>query len=331
MGVNPLVDVDVFGAVFRTSLKMSFFTKKLSGQITISVDHPPVLLLDPDGSARDVLLPAEGDSKGLLFYIYNTAGGQPEIISVKDDSDTDTILALDQNEVGLVHCDGTTWRGFSGFSADITATIAELNILDGVTATAAELNYVDVTTPGTVQANKAIVLGSTKTLIWTTTSSATVDPISFTSTMTGAGTTGGRALFRLNIEAALGGWSNALKAHAVYNAAGRTVGLGSALVAELQLSAFTGTGHYAPLESEVVVPSGASVGQGTSFIYMNVSDDGTTFNDDGFLFELGAGVVSTSGGLFDTIAEATVASTHSLKVMIGNTAYYIPLNTSQAF
>ena len=166
MGVNSLVDVAIFNAVFRTGLKMAFFTKKLSGQITVVVEHPPVLLLDPDGSPRDVLLPAEADSKGLLFYIFNTAGGQPEILSIKEDSDTIVILALDQNEVGLVHCDGTTWRGFSGFSADITATIAELNILDGVTALAAELNYLDLASLGTGEASKAVVLDAGEDFIW---------------------------------------------------------------------------------------------------------------------------------------------------------------------
>lgn len=38
----------------------------------------------------------------------------------------------------------------------VTATGAELNILDGVTATAAELNYNDITTLGTVEASKTV-------------------------------------------------------------------------------------------------------------------------------------------------------------------------------
>lgn len=38
----------------------------------------------------------------------------------------------------------------------VTATAAELNILDGVTATFEELNYNDVTTLGTVEASKAV-------------------------------------------------------------------------------------------------------------------------------------------------------------------------------
>jgi len=38
----------------------------------------------------------------------------------------------------------------------ISATAAELNLLDGVTATTTELNYVDVTTLGTTEASKAV-------------------------------------------------------------------------------------------------------------------------------------------------------------------------------
>lgn len=44
----------------------------------------------------------------------------------------------------------------------VTASAAELNLLDGVTATTTELNYVDVTTIGTVQASKAVVVDANK-------------------------------------------------------------------------------------------------------------------------------------------------------------------------
>lgn len=50
--------------------------------------------------------------------------------------------------------------------SDLTATAAELNILDGVTATAAELNYNDITTLGTGAASKAVVLDSNGDYTW---------------------------------------------------------------------------------------------------------------------------------------------------------------------
>ena len=46
----------------------------------------------------------------------------------------------------------------------VTATAAELNILDGVTATTAELNYLDITSVGTAQASKALVLDSSSNI-----------------------------------------------------------------------------------------------------------------------------------------------------------------------
>ena len=44
----------------------------------------------------------------------------------------------------------------------VTSTATELNLLDGVTATTTELNYVDVATAGTVEASKAVVVDSNK-------------------------------------------------------------------------------------------------------------------------------------------------------------------------
>jgi len=84
-----------------------------SGNTTLLHTYPPVILLDPGGGAVDCLLPAEALSDGLMFFIINTADAV-EAITVKEDSDTTTILTLDQNQGGWVVCDGTTWRGFMG-------------------------------------------------------------------------------------------------------------------------------------------------------------------------------------------------------------------------
>ena len=49
----------------------------------------------------------------------------------------------------------TQFSGLSGTTA-VTASGAEMNLLDGVTATTAELNYLDVTTLGTSENSKAV-------------------------------------------------------------------------------------------------------------------------------------------------------------------------------
>jgi hypothetical protein len=51
------------------------------------------------------------------------------------------------------------YLGSTGAAVLVTATAADLNLLDGVTASTAELNYLDVT-PGTATATKAVVLNA---------------------------------------------------------------------------------------------------------------------------------------------------------------------------
>lgn len=129
-----------------------------------------------------------------------------------------------------------------------------------------------------------------------TSASTSAEPFYMKSTMTGAAGVGGRARFHLYANVALGGWANALKAYTEFGDSGRITGLASALCAELELSTGTTQGTYAPLESEIVIVSGDSTGTATSFLYMNTSGTGTgTFDDNGFLFELGAGMTPATG------------------------------------
>jgi hypothetical protein len=86
-------------------------------------------------------------------------------------------VTVANGSTGVIYCDGTgaaanvrsiidattlTALGITATAAElnildgVTATTAELNILDGVTATTAELNYNDITTIGTSQASKAV-------------------------------------------------------------------------------------------------------------------------------------------------------------------------------
>lgn len=68
-----------------------------------------VLYVDANsGDTEDLLLPPEADCNGLTLVIVNTGG---EDIIVKEDGDSTTICTISTNEIGLVTCDGTTWRG----------------------------------------------------------------------------------------------------------------------------------------------------------------------------------------------------------------------------
>lgn len=98
-----------WGALFASGFKMRSMTKDATAEMAIDSDWPPVLLLDPAGGAKTILLPAEADSKDLMFIIVNTADAS-ETITVEEDSSTTSIGTVAQNASGLFHCDGTTWR-----------------------------------------------------------------------------------------------------------------------------------------------------------------------------------------------------------------------------
>ena len=84
-----------------------------AAEVVILATDAPVIICDPGGGAIDLLLPAEADSVGLTFVIINSADAA-EAITVKDDSDTNTIVTLDQSQSAYLVCDGTTWRGLIG-------------------------------------------------------------------------------------------------------------------------------------------------------------------------------------------------------------------------
>ena len=125
----------------------------------------------------------------------------------------------------------------------------------------------------------------------------------------------------------MGGWSNAIKGIVTYNASGSTSGMGSAVCAEVVLSAGTTGGTYAPLESEIVVGASGSLGTSTSFLYMNVDATGeAAFNAGGYLFELGANISGATGEMFST--DDATSATHSLRIKIAGTDYYLMVSDS---
>lgn len=160
-----------------------------------------------------------------------------------------------------------------------------------------------------------------------TNASTSFEPFKTTVTMTGAGQVGGRVRHALTISAAAGGWSNALKADVTYGASGKTTGLGSAICAEMTISAGTVDGNYAPLELELNAGTGAATGTATSFMHMSMQGDGVaTPRASAHLFSLNGVGSATAGSLFDTCV-ATPAS-HALRILIDGTPYYIMLTNN---
>ena len=170
--------------------------------------------------------------------------------------------------------------------------------------------------------------GFQTTITDTSTGTATFNASTTEVTMTGAGGVGGRTLFQLNADAALGSFTNALKANVVYGATGSTSGLGSAFVAELTLSAGTTTGTYAPLEIELNAPASASTGTRTSFIYASAQGTNVPAVDtNGVFFNL-QGLTAGAGKML--VAGTTLGTAYGgLRVRVGSANYWVPLYAAQ--
>jgi hypothetical protein len=100
--------------VVFTKFRFANVTETMAGNKTLTVDSPTLQFLDPT-TARDVTLPAEADSDGLIFVICNTANAG-EVITIKNDA-AGTVCTPTQNESAIVFCDGTTWKGLVGASS----------------------------------------------------------------------------------------------------------------------------------------------------------------------------------------------------------------------
>ena len=68
----------------------------------------PNLRIDPGGSTRVLVMPAEAGSVGVHLRITNTADGA-EDLTIRNNADDTTVGTIAQNETGSVMCDGTAW------------------------------------------------------------------------------------------------------------------------------------------------------------------------------------------------------------------------------
>ena len=82
-------------------------TETLAGHKTLVITDKVLQFLDPDG-AKNVILPAESVSAGRIFIICNMASGS-ETITLQNDSPA-SVSSIDQNEMAIAVCDGTSWK-----------------------------------------------------------------------------------------------------------------------------------------------------------------------------------------------------------------------------
>ncbi len=107
---NNLRRPEIYDPVIMTGLRLASLSKIVGTNEAIAAAAPPVLYLDPNGAAQNVLLPlADSTTKGLTFFIRNIAAGA-FAIAVKDSTNTTTFVSLAQSAFAMLHCDGSTWR-----------------------------------------------------------------------------------------------------------------------------------------------------------------------------------------------------------------------------
>jgi len=92
----------------RKALQLYQNTETLSANKTLTITDTVVQILDPNGSDRDVTLPAEALSDNITFYIYNSADGSGEDLTIKNDGGT-VISILGPGSGTMYTCDGTDW------------------------------------------------------------------------------------------------------------------------------------------------------------------------------------------------------------------------------
>lgn len=104
---NDIEGVRIDNSVHHTGMKFGVSSQTLGGNFTIDADAPTIQVFDPT-AARDITMPAEETSKGLMFIIVNAADAA-EDMTIKNDA-AGTIGTVSQNEIGIFVCDGTAWR-----------------------------------------------------------------------------------------------------------------------------------------------------------------------------------------------------------------------------
>jgi hypothetical protein len=212
-----------------------------------------------------------------------------------------------------------------------TGTISGISLSGAVTASG------NLTLGGALDLSSPPAIGGTApaagaftsvTVTNTSASTSLYEPMVVSSTLTGAGVTGGRAKFDTTINSAAGSFTNALKANVSYGASGSSSGLGSAFVAEMTLSAGTSAGTYAPLELELNVPAGASTGTMTNFIYASMQGaDVATMDTNGRFLNI-QGV--TAGATKMWVLGSTLGTAAGgLRCRIGGTDYWLPFYAAE--
>jgi hypothetical protein len=94
------------------------YSATLSGDLTLTTDHPVVTKLDPGGAGRTITLEAESGAAGRFRLVVNSADAA-EVLTINNDAAA-AISTPAQNEAALLYCDGTSWTEIAVFTISFT-------------------------------------------------------------------------------------------------------------------------------------------------------------------------------------------------------------------
>jgi hypothetical protein len=79
----------------------------LAADVALDATYPAHLKLDPGGGAKDVTLDPVATAEGLTRVIVNGADAAENLVCKNVGGST--IGTVNQNELGVFYCDGSTW------------------------------------------------------------------------------------------------------------------------------------------------------------------------------------------------------------------------------
>ncbi len=98
-----------FGSGLHLASRYTSQQRLLNGAVTLSCDDAYRQEMDPNGDDRDIIMPAEGPSRGLSFLLINLSTSDDDLLVRA--SDTTTLLAtLNPGEATRLECDGAAWQ-----------------------------------------------------------------------------------------------------------------------------------------------------------------------------------------------------------------------------
>lgn len=112
---TEIEDTKAMNVKFMHQLRLQHASIAFTASGVITKKHPPLLFLSAT-AARNVRLPANADSEGLVFIAYNTSAATTGVLTftTATGAATSPSIVLAQNEGVVLANSGAGWKGAVG-------------------------------------------------------------------------------------------------------------------------------------------------------------------------------------------------------------------------